>query len=155
LLINLEELILRWGNAKVHKTALNTYLENLSMELQHTKIRIAVFEPGVLMSNHLNQEAIQKRVDQLSRKISVEERQKLNEYKAKIMSHWNDVFKRHGLSNSQNIVNAYFHFIVSVFPNQYYKCGPSVFFRSIYLFVLSWLKTLKSPVTSQQKEKRF
>lgn len=74
---------MRWKNAKVHKTALNSYLEQLSMELQHTKIKIAVFEPGVLKSNHLCQEAIQQRVEQLSRKISMEERQKLNEYKAK------------------------------------------------------------------------
>jgi hypothetical protein len=72
-----------------------------------------------------------------------------------VLNHWDDVFKRHGLTSPRSIINAYFHFVVASFPYSYYNCGPSVMARSIYLFVLSWLQTLKSLVASGQKEKGF
>jgi NAD(P)-dependent dehydrogenase (short-subunit alcohol dehydrogenase family) len=79
----LEELILKRKNIQVYKTALSSYLEQLSMDLHHTRIKVGVIDPGVFKSNYLCQEALRKRIDQMCRKMAVEENQNIVEYKSR------------------------------------------------------------------------
>lgn len=71
------------------------------------------------------------------------------------MNHWNDVFERHGVTSTKSIVGAYFHFVSAALPYTYYKCGPSVLLRSIYLYILGWFHYLQSSFSIWPRQKDF
>ncbi|KAI6186332.1 Short-chain dehydrogenase/reductase family 9C member 7 [Aphelenchoides besseyi] len=151
-------LLMPWGStfAGAHKMALGTYIEFIASELQHYKIKFAIFEPGVSTSALLCQEAIRERADFAWNKMSPNLRRELGEeYKVKLLKHWSSVIDMHSNADTRNVVNAALHFVTSRFPRTNYKCGPSVILRTIYLMLLNFVNTVKSSCTSTLKAKEL
>ncbi|KAI6218997.1 Short-chain dehydrogenase/reductase family 9C member 7 [Aphelenchoides fujianensis] len=148
-----EHLLLPFGAnlAGAHKMALGSYIQFIAGELQHFRIKFAVFEPGVSTSALLCEEAIRERVEQTWAEMSPEKRRELgDEYKVKLLNHWNTVLDVHGRANSKNVVRAAVHFITARSPRSHYNCGPSLALETAYLMLLNFFSGIKSSIKRKQ-----
>ncbi|KAI6190350.1 Retinol dehydrogenase 7 [Aphelenchoides bicaudatus] len=106
------------------KFALSSYIEAISTEMFDYNIKFAIFEPGIFKTNLLDRTAKNKRVDFVWNKMSASLREEYGEeYKQKFLDHWHKTMDEVGSSNTNHVVDAYVHFVISKFPRFRYKCG--------------------------------